>query len=769
MMMLNEKVKQRIQDQYQTMRSDGTLYPQSQLDDFYENFQQRFNPQMLQRLDGETLLEMMHDHGNRDSLVYWLEYKNDDEFPAIFGSIAGGSALKFRIFRRKETGNWEAGDERNYPKPIPMDEALAIARENREQLVQGAQVLSELPYPATQQQYDILQNEMEKVAPDIQHLGWAHKYWSLLYPQKLDDYHNVDYQRFHLTKLLQPIPLKGERYYLAWWFTQIAQELEMPLNHLTNIMNQVHGGSPYQYWRIGTTEGEKGVSHWQNMRDGGYVAIGWSELGDVSHFKKGTDVENHFKERLAHQYSNPSLLTRKAREVRRFTNVGSYSNFVSVNDVVLAMSGETVLGIGQVTGQYEYIEGDAFPHRRAVEWLSLSEWQLPDTEGLRTTCYRLRKSIQNHIAIEQHILHDDLSESGNVASNTTSKRDDTYTLAPLHPNIKQIRDMLHRKMQVIFYGPPGTGKTYWAQKSVRELAARDIYHRAYTDLADNQRNTINTHYTRMCTFHPAYGYEDFMEGYRPALTRQGEMAFEQRSGIFKSLCNDAQKEPNCSFYLIIDEINRGDIPRIFGELITLLENNKRGEMVRLPLSGEMFVVPDNVYVIGTMNTADRSIALLDTALRRRFGFKEFMPDTKLLQEIKIRNIPLDAWLDSLNRKIVNLIGRDARNLQIGHAYFMTDNGVINDFISFSRVLQEDIIPLLEEYCYEDYQLLENILGSGLIDVERQRIKTNVFTDETDLLQAILQIDPDLTRSTRVVESQAQTEEDDDVDSEDDIE
>src|SRR5215218_5670208 len=132
------------------------------------------------------------------------------------------------------------------------------------------------------------------------------------------------------------------------------------------------------------------------------------------------------------------------------------------------------------------------------------------------------------------------------------------------------------------------------------------------------------------------------------------------------------------FLLIIDEINRGDVPRIFGELLTVLEKDKRGRPVALPLTGGPLRVPDNVYVIGTMNTADRSIALLDTALRRRFGFVELMPDSSVFGEAVVGGIPLGPWLDAVNRAIVDHVGQDARNLQIGHSYLLDDGRPIAD-------------------------------------------------------------------------------------------
>jgi 5-methylcytosine-specific restriction protein B len=231
------------------------------------------------------------------------------------------------------------------------------------------------------------------------------------------------------------------------------------------------------------------------------------------------------------------------------------------------------------------------------------------------------------------------------------------------------------------------------------------------------------------------------------------LVFTQRDGIFKKLCRDAAGSDR-KFILLIDEINRGDIPRIFGELLTLLEKNKRGQEVILPLSGEKFSVPPNVFVIGTMNTADRSIALLDTALRRRFGFVELMPDSSTLSgAIAGGEIPLGQWLDALNSRIREHIGKDARNLQIGHAYLLDDNGIpVTDFVKFSRIIAEDIIPLLEEYCYEDFGALTQILGEAMVDESRQRVREELFTPtrRQDLIQALLAPTPDLSTSQEAV-------------------
>lgn len=250
-------------------------------------------------------------------------------------------------------------------------------------------------------------------------------------------------------------------------------------------------------------------------------------------------------------------------------------------------------------------------------------------------------------------------------------------------------------------------------------------------------------YLRMCTFHPAYGYEEFVEGYRPYLSEDGTPHFQIQDGIFKRLCRDARQEPERTFVLIIDEINRGNIPRIFGELITLIERDKRWRpdgvnslSVKLPISRESFAVPENVYIIATMNTADKSIAVLDTALRRRFVFRELMPDAALLKGVDVDGIPLDGLLNGLNERIVKELDR---NLQIGHAYFLNAEGEpLSTPTALAMVLRDKVLPLLQDYCYDDYAMLQEIVGNGLVDEVQQRFRPEVMAPgrESKLLREI---------------------------------
>ena len=688
----------------------------------------------------------MHAHGNKDSLVYWLEFKNDEEFPAHFGSISGGSAFKFGIFRRKETGTWVTADEGNNAKDLTVEEAVVIARKHRDQLLKGVEhIAADVPESGPTTITTGSKRISTKIAPTSATLAWGHKYFSLLAPEKLDDYHNPDYQRFHLIKMLQVPPEGDGRYLCAGRYVAAAHELGIPINHLTTILNH-HNPKPHGYWRIGTSNGEQPRNRWALMRDGGCVAIGWADLGDLSGYEKDTPSKEKLIKLLGEHYpGSPQQIGKAASQILNFAKA------IAKGDTVLACDGSTVLGVGRVTGDYQFESASDFPHRRPVEWLSLDEWKLPEPEGLQTTVHRLRKSPINLVEAEKRSL-----VGAVIIKPPPPPPNGKRRLVPRLEGVSgRIQTVLERKSQVILYGPPGTGKTFWAERSAIDLASYSLAGKPYEELSDDERISVvgggKSHgLVRMCCFHPAYGYEDFIEGYRPEL-HEGRMSFTLREGIFKEVCRDAEAQPERQFYLIIDEINRGDIPRIFGELLTIIEKDKRGKMVVLPLSRSAFRVPPNVFLIGTMNTADRSIALLDTALRRRFGFIELMPDISLLDQASVSEIPLGPWLEALNRRICEHVGRDARNLQIGHAFLLEGGKPVKDATRFFQVVRDEIIPLLEEYCYEDYDALHAILGDGLVDVTNRAIRHDLFEEPfpPELVQALLAPCPDILTSLKV--------------------
>ena len=236
------------------------------------------------------------------------------------------------------------------------------------------------------------------------------------------------------------------------------------------------------------------------------------------------------------------------------------------------------------------------------------------------------------------------------------------------------------------------------------------------------------------TFHPSYTYEDFIEGFKPVDSTSGSLQLRLEDGVFKKICRQAQSQPEKKFLVLIDEINRANIAKVLGELVTLLENDKRDLVVTLPQSKESFCIPSNVYILGTMNTADRSIKLLDAALRRRFAFVELMPDTGLLKNAAVGTLPLDKFLEELNYRIAKNIGREK---QIGHSFFLDVEGqAISEPDEFARVFRQEILPLLQEYCYEDYGTLATYIGDSLVDKERQIIIKELLMDSDQLIKAL---------------------------------
>ena len=267
-------------------------------------------------------------------------------------------------------------------------------------------------------------------------------------------------------------------------------------------------------------------------------------------------------------------------------------------------------------------------------------------------------------------------------------------------------------LNTILYGPPGTGKTYNSvfyslgiiekNESIFKLKNEDEVFKKFKEY--KEKNLI-----KFITFHQSYGYEDFIEGIRPYLEEDSkDLKYTLHSGIFKDMCRRAKSDKENNYVLIIDEINRGNISKIFGELISLIEPSKRkGEKeemeVILPYSKENFTIPKNLYIIGTMNTADRSIALLDIALRRRFNFIEIMPEYSILKEVE--NIKVDLLLSSINEKIEFLLDREHT---IGHSYFLN----ISTFEELVKVFKNSIIPLLQEYFYDDFEKIKTIFSNN---------------------------------------------------------
>ena len=291
-----------------------------------------------------------------------------------------------------------------------------------------------------------------------------------------------------------------------------------------------------------------------------------------------------------------------------------------------------------------------------------------------------------------------------------------------------------RGLNTILYGPPGTGKTYATARRCVEICDGPT-ERSSEAVRERYRELVEKGRVEFITFHESYGYEEFVEGLRPETgpsTIEGDTVggfrLVPRPGVLKRVAEVAAKssEPHV---LVIDEINRANVSKVLGELVTLLEEDKREKAenevaVTLPHSGDRFTLPANLHILGTMNTADRSIALLDTAIRRRFEFVELAPNLEALREAaQSTGVNLPAVLSAMNRRLEWLIDRDHL---IGHAWLMTARSRED----VDRIMRSKIVPLIAEYFYDDWMKVRAVLGGTDDFVQSERLDPPPGLDDT---------------------------------------
>lgn len=426
------------------------------------------------------------------------------------------------------------------------------------------------------------------------------------------------------------------------------------------------------YWLY--SPGDDAV-YWDEFYKAGIMGIGWDSIGDLKAFSSKDEMKQKMKETI-----DPDQLYKNAAYA-----AWQFANDMKPGDVVFAKKGaHLIVGRGVVESDYIYDASRKYYRNiRKVKWTHKGEWQHPGKAAMKT--------LTDITAYTDYVEKlNSLFESVNDDGENIVLEYPTYDAEKFLEEVyidKKSYDtlvaLLQNKKNVILQGAPGVGKTFVAKRL------------AYSIMGVKDPSRV-----MMVQFHQSYSYEDFIMGFRPC-----ENGFELKQGPFYKFCKDAEIDSENDYFFIIDEINRGNLSKIFGELFMLIESDKRGVEILLLYSDEKFSVPANVYIIGMMNTADRSLAMLDYALRRRFAFYDMKPGFETDGFREYRKSLASNKFDKLVTCVENLnaeISTDeslGEGFCIGHSFFCNLKEATDQ--TLSGIVEFELIPLLKEYWFDE--------------------------------------------------------------------
>ena len=456
--------------------------------------------------------------------------------------------------------------------------------------------------------------------------------------------------------------------YCAWKSSQAGKPEEPPTKTVDSNVKET------DYWIYSPGDN---ACMWDEFFRNGIMGIGWDEVTNLKDFASKEEIKEFMKKVYDASYSyknNAHCLWQFANEIK-------------VGDVVFVKKGmHKIIGRGVVTSDYIYDSSrDTYKHIRKVDWQNNGEWEHPGQAVMKTltNISAYPDYVQKLLDLFAEDTPEEVSEQKEIKYPPYSKDDFLNEVYMDEDTYNTLTELLEAKYNVILQGAPGVGKTFAAKRL------------AYSIMGQKDTSRV-----AMVQFHQSYSYEDFIQGYRPF--KEG---FELENGAFYKFCKEAEEDNERPYFFIIDEINRGNLSKILGELMMLIEKDKRGEKIKLLYSNEWFTVPQNVRIIGMMNTADRSLALMDYALRRRFAFFDFAPafsSEGFKNYLAEKNSPKLESLITVVESLNNTISSDESlgdGFRIGHSYFCTDDEITDEWLK--SVVEYEVIPLIKEYWFDE--------------------------------------------------------------------
>lgn len=635
----------------------------------YNQFLQQFPIENL----GNMTLEEYSNLNKDNSFCYWIESRTSD-----LGSIWGGSAYKFGIFKFDKTpkqDNPKYAHDDNYSWSSRLgntsEEAfhnvrnaiIKIANHARNAEWDEIEKINDLWPVATWKIAFLYSNE--KLLPIYDKDGWLVPIASHFGLSDAKKHSRAELYNFLLEK-------KGDK------------DLYVFYDELLAIMKVEKSKAKPRIWLYAPGEN---ACMWNECKGSQTMRLGWDLIGDISEFKSKEDLTKTLQGAYNKEdasFKNDSLA------------LWQFVHEVHEGDIVYAKKGiNTIIGRGVVEGDYYYDEAlSTYRHIRKVKWTHSGDWDY----SIHKLVLKTLTDITKYPEFVNNL--NDLVVGGKSLATYTDS-DFLNEVFMSASELQRLKSLLRNKKNIILQGAPGVGKTFTAERLAYTLMG----------VVDKQR-------VEMIQFHQNYSYEDFILGYKP----NSDGGFELKHGVFYKFCKKALNTPDKEFFFIIDEINRGNLSKIFGELLMLIENNYRDKEIKLAYTDELFTVPGNLYIIGMMNTADRSLALIDYALRRRFSFFEMAPGFATegfksymasLANEKFNKVI--AGIQTLNEVICkdDSLGN---GFCIGHSYFCGQKEFNQEWLE--NVIEYDIEPMLKEYWFDDvpkYESHVNFLRSLLND------------------------------------------------------